>query len=163
MNKDVTITTIQPADDSALASMIRGVFDEYNAPTEGTVYVDPTTDHLSEVFKNEGAVLFVAKRGDKVVGSCGLYPTEGLPEGHVELVKFYISGEARGTGIGRLFMEKCYDQAKSLGYTHIYLESLPAFSKAISIYEKQGFELLSAPLGNSGHTGCDIWMLKKIA
>jgi putative acetyltransferase len=49
---------------------------------------------------------------------------------------------------------------KKFGYTHIYLESLPAFGKAISIYEKQGFEQLSAPLGNSGHTGCDIWMLK---
>ena len=40
MDKEVIITTIQAADDSALASMIRGVFDEYKAPTEGTVYVD---------------------------------------------------------------------------------------------------------------------------
>ncbi|AIL46160.1 GNAT family N-acetyltransferase [Elizabethkingia anophelis] len=162
MDKEVIITTIQAADDSALASMIRGVFDEYKAPTEGTVYVDPTTDHLSKVFDVKGSVLFVAKCEDKVVGSCGLYPTEGLPEGHVELVKFYISKEARGTGVGRLFMEKCYEQAGKFGYTHIYLESLPAFGKAISIYEKQGFEQLSAPLGNSGHTGCDIWMMKKI-
>lgn len=91
MNREIIITTIQAADDSALASMIRGVFDEYGAPTEGTVYVDTTTDHLSKVFDANGSVLFVAKDGDKVVGSCGLYPTEGLPEGHVELVKFYIS------------------------------------------------------------------------
>lgn len=96
MDKEVIITTIQAADDSALASMIRGVFDEYKAPTEGTVYVDPTTDHLSKVFDAKGSVLFVAKVEDRVVGSCGLYPTEGLPEGHVELVKFYISKEARG-------------------------------------------------------------------
>lgn len=162
MDKEVIITTIQATDDSALASMIRGVFDEYKAPTEGTVYVDPTTDHLSKVFYAKGSVLFVAKVEDRVVGSCGLYPTEGLPEGHVELVKFYISKEARGRGVGRLFIEKCYEQAEKFGYTHIYLESLPAFGKAISIYEKQGFEQLSAPLGNSGHTGCDIWMLKKI-
>lgn len=55
----VIITTIQAADDSALASMIRGVFDEYKAPTEGTVYVDPTTDHLSKVFDVKGSVLLL--------------------------------------------------------------------------------------------------------
>ena len=117
---------------------------------------------LSKVFDVKGRYFLLPKCEDKVVGSCGLYPTEGLPEGHVELVKFYISKEARGTGVGRLFMEKCYEQAEKFGYTHIYLESLPAFGKAISIYEKQGFEQLSAPLGNSGHTGCDIWMLKRL-
>jgi putative acetyltransferase len=41
--------------------MIRGVFDEYGAPTEGTVYVDPTTDHLSKVFDAKGSVLLSLK------------------------------------------------------------------------------------------------------
>lgn len=58
MDKEVIITTIQAADDSALASMI-AVFDEYKAPTEGTVYVDPTTDHLSKVFDVKGSVLLL--------------------------------------------------------------------------------------------------------
>jgi putative acetyltransferase len=33
----------------------------------------------------------------------------------------------------------------------------------VSVYEKFGFEYLQAPMGNTGHNGCDIWMLKKMA
>jgi putative acetyltransferase len=30
------------------------------------------------------------------------------------------------------------------------------------LYEKFGFTYLSAAQGNSGHTGCDVWMLKEL-
>ena len=48
------------------------------------------------------------------------------------------------------------------GYTEMYIESLPDFTKAVRIYEKQGFQRLKQPLGNSGHTTCNIWMLKQL-
>jgi putative acetyltransferase len=59
-------------------------------------------------------------------------------------------------------MEKSMSWAKSHGYTQVYLESMPELTKAISIYEKVGFKSLDGPLGNSGHCGCDIWMLKEL-
>jgi putative acetyltransferase len=49
-----------------------------------------------------------------------------------------------------------------MGYKRLYLESLPEFSKAVSMYEKFGFERLDKPLGSSGHTTCNIWMLKEL-
>ena len=52
--------------------------------------------------------------------------------------------------------------AKENGYTQVYLESMPELSKAVSIYENVGFEKLNQAMGNSGHSGCDIWMLKKL-
>jgi len=52
--------------------------------------------------------------------------------------------------------------AKENGYTQVYLESMPELAKAVSIYEKVGFKALDHPLGNSGHDGCDIWMLKTL-
>lgn len=162
-SKELQITSVKPEDNLGLAKMIRGVFDEYQAPTAGTVYVDPTTDHLSDLFQTENSVLFVAKDNEgEIVGCCGLYPTDNLPKDYVELVKFYIGNSARGTGLGRKFLELCYEKATEMGYTHLYLESIPAFAKAISIYEKQGFITLDKPLGNSGHNGCDIWMLKEL-
>jgi putative acetyltransferase len=39
---------------------------------------------------------------------------------------------------------------------------MPELAKAVSIYEKVGFKSLESPLGNSGHCGCDIWMLKAL-
>ena len=59
-------------------------------------------------------------------------------------------------------MEKCVEKAKNLGYQHIYLESLPEFSNAVSIYEKQGFRYLEKALGNTGHSGCNLWMIKNL-
>jgi putative acetyltransferase len=37
---------------------------------------------------------------------------------------------------------------------------MPELIAAIPMYEQFGFTYLSGPLGNSGHTGCDIWMIK---
>ena len=59
-------------------------------------------------------------------------------------------------------MEKIFDSARKFGYRQLYLESLPELSKAISLYEKAGFKFIKGPLGNSGHFGCKIWMLKEI-
>jgi putative acetyltransferase len=96
------------------------------------------------------------------VGGCGIFPTENLPQGTCELVKLYLAKEARGTGLGKHLMEISLSWAKENGYTQVYLESMPELAKAVSIYEKVGFKALDHPLGNSGHCGCDIWMLKEL-
>lgn len=153
---------VSAEDNVSLANMIRKVFIEHGAPQKGTVYSDPTTDHLFELFQAPKSELWVAETDGEIVGCCGIYPTEGLPENCVELVKFYLAHKARGKGIGRALMQQCVDRAKVLGFTHMYIESLPDFAKAVSIYEKQGFVRLKHPMGNSGHSGCNIWMVKEI-
>lgn len=158
----MTLTKVQPSDNKALADLIRKAFGEHHAPTAGTVYSDPTTDNLYELFKAERSVLWVAKEGEQVLGCCGIYPTPGLPEGHVELAKFYLLAEARGKGIGTKLMEQNIASAIELGYTTLYLESLPEFAKAVRMYERAGFERLDAPMGTSGHTSCNIWMTKQL-
>ena len=158
----MTITTVQPSDNKALAALIRKAFGEHDAPTAGTVYSDPTTDNLYELFKADRSVLWVAKEGGQVLGCCGIYPTPGLPEGYAELAKFYLLAEARGKGIGTRLMQQCIASAIEMGYSTLYLESLPEFAKAVRMYERAGFERLTAPLGASGHTTCNIWMTKRL-
>lgn len=156
------IRQIEPQDSASLATMIRTVFEEHDAPQHGTVYSDPTTDNLFELFQHPGSVLWVAEIDHKVMGCCGVYPTHGLPEKCAELVKFYLAAEARGKGIGKALMQRSIDAASDLGYNQLYIESLPEFSRAVSMYEKQGFERLIQPLGSSEHPTCDIWMLKEL-
>jgi len=158
----IFIRKIKQSDNIALAMIVRQAFHDFNVPTRGTVYEDPTTDEMFEWFDTEGAVCWVAKLNDEVAGCCGVYPTSDLPEGCVELVKFYILSKARGKGIGKQLMEKSIESAKELGYRQVYIESLPEFDKAVNIYVAQGFQSLSHPLGNSGHTGCTIWMVKEL-
>lgn len=128
----------------------------------GTVYDDPSTDNLFELFQTKKSAYWVAEENGQLLGGCGIYPTEGLPEGCAELVKFYLSPHARGEGIGRLLMQVSNNTAKSMGYEQLYLESFPQLEGAVSIYLKQGYEYLDAPLGNSGHHACTIWMLKEL-
>jgi putative acetyltransferase len=153
---------IESGDNEALAKVIRTALAEFGANKPGTVYFDPTTDALYELFRTPGSYYYVAKQDGKVVGGCGIFPTENLPQGTCELVKLYVAKEARGTGLGKQLMEKSLSWAKENGYSQVYLESMPELKKAVSIYEKVGFLSLDHPLGNSGHDGCDIWMLKAL-
>jgi putative acetyltransferase len=161
MNK-IALRKIEKSDNLTLATMIRKVFEEHDAPQHGTVYSDPTTDDLFSLFREPGSVLWVSVLDGEIVGCCGIFPTPGLPQGYAELVKFYLSADARGKGIGKQLMEKSIESARELGYTHLYLESLPHYARAVGIYEKQGFVTLEQPLGNSGHSTCNIWMYKKL-
>ena len=157
---NLIIRKVIKADNELLAKLIRDVFDEYSAPHACTVYSDPATDDLYTLFQKKQSVLWVAELNKKILGCCGIYATEGLPEEYAELAKFYLLHEERGRGVGKTLMQQCFQSAKEMGYKKLYIESLPQFSTAVSVYEKYGFIRIDKPLGDSGHTSCNIWMLK---
>lgn len=159
---DITFRTIEEKDNKEIAELIRTVFREFNIQKPGTVYFDPTTDNLYELFRTPGSEYWIAEENGIIAGGCGVYPTPGLPEGCAELVKFYLSSSQRGKGIGWQLMEKTFGSARRTGYKQLYLESLPELSKAISLYEKADFKFIPGPMGKSGHFGCNIWMLKEL-
>jgi putative acetyltransferase len=162
MTSNLILREIQPTDNPHLAKVIRDTFIEHNAPQVGTVFSDPTTDDLYQLFREKGSILWVATIDDEVLGCCGVYPTSGLEEGTVELVKYYLASKSRGLGVGKALLEKTLASAKDLGYNRMYLESLPHYAKAVSIYENHGFTALSSPMGESGHTSCNVWMIKDL-
>jgi putative acetyltransferase len=159
---EIIYRPIEEKDNKEIAELIRGVFREFNIQKPGTVYFDPTTDNLYGLFRAPGSEYLIAEENGVIIGGCGLYPTAGLPHGCTELVKFYLSSSNRGKGTGWQLMEKTFESARSKGYKQLYLESLPELSKAISLYERAGFKFINGPLGNSGHFGCNIWMLKDL-
>ena len=111
---------------------------------------------------SSNAGYWVAEDDNELIGGCGIYPTTGLPEGCAELVKFYLSPQSRGKGIGKKLMEQSFESAAALGYKQLYLESFPELDKAVGIYEKAGFFHLDKRMGNSGHFACTIWMMKNL-
>ena len=159
----VILRQIEEKDNVPLAKLIREVFREFGIDKPGTVYDDPTTDKLFELFQTEKSAYWVAEENEILLGGCGIFPTKGLPDGCAELVKFYLSPHARGEGIGRLLMQVSNNTAISLGYKQLYLESFPELAGAVSIYKKQDYRFINAPLGDSGHHACTIWMLKELS
>ncbi len=159
----IVIRHIQPKDNEAMAHVIRRALEEFGANRPGTVYYDDSTDHLYELFLAEPlSEYFIAEKDGILLGGAGIYPTDALPEGTCELVKMYLTPSARGLGLGRTMIAKCLEAAKNKGFTCVYLETMPELKKAVSVYEKFGFTYLDGPMGNSGHNGCDIWMIKHI-
>jgi putative acetyltransferase len=159
---EIVLRHLKQGDNAEIAGLIRSVFREFGIARPGTVYFDPTTDDLFSLFSVKGSEYWIAEIGGRIAGGCGVYPTPGLPEGCAELVKLYLLAEYRGLGIGRQLMEKTFESARRLGFRQLYLESLPELGKAISLYEKSGFRHIPAALGNSGHFGCNIWMVKEL-
>jgi len=160
----IIIRPIEHGDNAAMAAIIRRSLEEFGANRPGTVYFDDSTDHLFELFEStKESRYFIAEKSGQLIGGAGIFPTDGLPFDTCELVKMYLSAEARGMGLGRNMIHRCLEVAAELGFKQVYLETMPELKKAVSVYEKFGFKFLSGPMGNSGHNGCDIWMLKKIS
>jgi putative acetyltransferase len=160
---NILIRPLEARDNAAIAAIIRKTMEEFGVNWPGTVYYDDSTDHLYELFlSTAGSYYFVAENNGKLVGGAGIFPTDGLPAGTCELVKMYLLPEARGSGLGRDLIGRCIKTAAETGFNQVYLESMPELKRAISVYEKFGFAFLTGPMGNSGHTGCAVWMLKKL-
>ena len=157
--EEINIRTIEERDNAALAKLIRSTLKEFGANHPGTVYYDESTDHLSDAFQTPRSVYFVAELHNEIVGGGGIFPTEGLPADTCELVKMYLYPQVRGMGLGKLLIQKCIDYARQAGYHNIYLETMPELKQALKTYEKFGFEYMDHAIGNSGHFGCELWML----
>jgi len=156
------VRAIEKEDNPEIAAIIRAVLTEFKANKPGTVYYDPTTDDLYNLFSKELSAYWVLTGDGDIVGGSGIFPTEGLPAGCCELVKLYLLPEARGKGYGKLLIEQCFESARKAGFKEVYLETMPELKMAVGLYERCGFDYLSGPLGNSGHFGCDLWMLKTL-
>jgi putative acetyltransferase len=155
----ISIRTLRPADNATLANIIRTTLTEFGVNKPGTVYDDPTTDHLSELFLTPNSIYYVAELHGSLVGGAGIYPSNGLPPGVCELVKMYLLPSARSLGLGKELISRAVAFAREAGYKHIYLESFPELQQALKVYEKFGFRYLDAPMGNTGHYACDRWMM----
>jgi putative acetyltransferase len=160
--EETTIRRIHPTDNPYLATIIRNSLAEFGANKPGTVFYDDTTDHLYELFQEPGSIYYVAEKDGQVVGGAGIFPSTGLPQGTCELVKMYLIPEARNMGLGKKLIDKSLEFAKGFGYIQVYIETMPELKKAVHVYEKYGFQYLNGPLGDTGHFGCDVWMLKSL-
>jgi putative acetyltransferase len=162
LKDEIVVRKIIADDNARLASIVRTSLEDFNAVKQGTVYYDETTDHLYDVFRAERSCYFVVVLNGEVVAGAGIFPTGGLPYNTCELVKMYVTSAARGKGLGKILLQKCIDEAKNIGFEKMYLESMPELTNAIAMYKKNGFTFIPSALGCSGHTGCDVFMIRDL-
>ncbi|PWG06275.1 GNAT family N-acetyltransferase [Polaribacter aquimarinus] len=160
--QDFIIREIQPKDNRELAKVVRAVILEMGAPKTGTAYEDKATDQMFETYQKEKAIYYVVEHEGKVVGGAGIAQLDNFKGNTCELQKMYFLPIARGKGLGTKLISTCLEKAKEFGFENCYLETLPYMKAAVKLYKKYGFTALDAPMGNTCHYSCNVWMIKKI-
>lgn len=160
--KKYLIRKIKPEDNKALAKVIRTVLTEFGGNRPGTAYYDYDTDHMFEAYQAKGEIYYIVEIDGVVAGGSGIKQLAGEDKSICELQKLYILSETRGLGIGKALVDQCLQFAKNAGYKKCYLETFPNMRAAINLYKKFNFKNLDAPMGNTGHNGCDVWLMKNL-
>ncbi|ASV31959.1 GNAT family N-acetyltransferase [Maribacter cobaltidurans] len=160
--KEVRIREINPGDNEEVARVVREVLVEMGVPKVGTAYADKALDYMYEKYDVPKATYFVIDDGGNIIGCAGVAQLENYEGNVCELQKMYFLKEARGRGLGAKMMEVCLDRAREFGYEKCYLETMPYMKDAQKLYKKSGFEYIDAPMGNTGHYSCPVWMLKTL-
>ena len=159
----LTFRSIRPEDDADVAAIIRTVMPEFGADGPGFALHDPEVAHMCAAYSAPGAAYFVVMdEAGRLVGGGGVAKLEGGAERVCELRKMYFLPAARGKGAGEALLRHCLAVARELGYRTCYLETLTGMDQAIRLYTKLGFKPLCAPLGRTGHGGCDQWFAREL-
>ena len=159
MINKMIIRQIEQKDNQQIGDLVQKVLMEMGAPKIGTAYSDPYLFNLFEVYSEPKTIYFVIENEGKIIGGAGI----GTLENEIcELQKMYFLPECRGLGFGTKLMEMCLEKAKSFGYKKCYLETMHYMESAQKLYKKVGFENINAPIGDTVHTSCPVWMIKKL-
>lgn len=158
------IRPIQARDDAAIASIIRTVMPEFGATGCGFAINDPEVDWMSRAYAQPRCAYFVAEDDESgfVLGGGGVAPLAGADDDTCELRKMYFMPQARGLGSGAAMMARCLDVARAFGFRRCYLETLAGMDAAMKLYERSGFVRIDAPLGDTGHSGCNTFYLRPL-
>ena len=161
-NSDYIIREIAPRDNKQIKKIVQHVILEMGAPKIGTAYEDSALEDMYETYQKDRAIYFVVEYQGKVLGGGGIAQLDGFDKNTCELQKMYFLNDIRGKGLGSRIIEKCMIKAKIFGYEQCYLETMPYMLAAKKLYKKAGFKNINAPMGNTCHYSCDVWMIRKL-
>ena len=100
-----------------------------------------------------GGRVFMALQDGQAVGCAALLK---MADGGYEVAKMTVSETLRGSGLGRLLMQRCIDVGAELGATRLYLETNSSLGPALGLYRAMGFRDL-AP-AETAYARADVFM-----
>ncbi len=156
------IRKIKENDNFKIKDVLISVMKEFGVPEKGTALADSELDDMFGSYQNPRSIYFVVIVGKQVLGGAGINVLKGENENICELQKMYFKPKIRKLGIGKKLIEKCLNFATTMGYKFCYIETMNNMKDAQNLYKKYKFIYINSPLGNTGHTSCPVWMLKKL-
>lgn len=160
-----TIRSIQITDNAAIATIIRSVSLEHGlGAAQGFAVGDSMLDDLAKYYMQPNAAYWVVVDAatNQVLGGGGVAPLVG-EHSILEVQKMYFMPCIRGLGLAKQLLMQFENFARQHGFTALYLETTATLTKALALYDHFGFQTLTAPLGQTGHShACEIYMQKRL-
>jgi putative acetyltransferase len=130
-------------------------------PEFGEVYDEQTSESdlldIEQTYLKTGGAFEVLLTADRqIIGTVGIVPVSA---GRCKMRKMYVDAGYRNRGLGKLLVGHILEKARSLGFSHIILETITSMQAAISLYEKAGFTRVA---GRAASPRCDVVMEKKL-
>jgi N-acetylglutamate synthase-like GNAT family acetyltransferase len=82
-----------------------------------------------------------------------------MADGGYEVAKMTVSETVRGSGLGRLLMQRCIDAGAKDGVPRLYLETNSSLAPALALYRATGFQHL-AP-AETEYARADVFMERR--
>lgn len=120
-----------------------GVFENIlGYPSERVTSVEHYLAHLNDSAHNFSAVLLRENGGELVIGNIGLVVAKNPRQRHVGALGMMVHPDYQGRGVGMALMRAALDLADNwLQLTRLELEVYTDNTRAISLYQKVGFEI----------------------
>jgi ribosomal protein S18 acetylase RimI-like enzyme len=120
-------------------------------PKDREVLNDPQGKILSQ-----GGRIFMALQDGRAVGCVALLK---MADGGYEVAKMTVSETLRGSGLGRMLMQRCIEAGAQDGVPRLYLETNSGLAPALALYRAAGFRDL-AP-AETEYVRADVFMERR--
>jgi ribosomal protein S18 acetylase RimI-like enzyme len=144
---------IEPTTD---ASIIRELLLEY-AASLGVDLSFQDFEHELATLETYYELMLVARIEGDVAGCVAL---RRIDEQTCEMKRLYVRRSFRGHNLGRALAEAIIDQARRRGYARMRLDTLPAMTSAMALYESLGFRDIAPyrfnPIAGSRYMELDL-------
>ena len=150
------IRRVEPRDREAVAreltAYLTHIGEEFDA--EG---LDHDIAHWEVEYDGSSGVLLVVENPDgEIVGTAGV---RCLAPGIGEIKRMWIRPASQGRGIGGRLMDCCLEEARSLGFQTIRLDTERRMDAALRLYRNRGFTEIADYNGNAR---AEVWMELKL-
>jgi len=156
------IRKITPADNAAIATLVKYNLKEHGLDIPGTAYFDPCLVDLYSFYTGRDGCGYyvVTDETGKVLGGIGFDRVDFIPDG-VELQKLYLDDSVKGKGLGRFLVNFIEDRMREAGLKRSYLETHSNLQAAIHMYEKLGYVRIERPT-EVAHGTMDHFYIKEL-